>query len=115
MDDERGLGSSSLDHMLLFKRLVTSFILAFLLTFTLLVAVGSFIGEHGAIPRPTAREQAHRQETGHGYPYELTRHYGAVVILSTLGVSALAALVISFSGILPLCRKEPPSTPISKV
>jgi hypothetical protein len=82
--------------MLLFKRLLTSCILFLLLSLAGLIVLGVIVGAHGGIGWPK----------GPGAFHDVTRQYGAVVFLSTLSVSALAALVISFSGILPWCRKK---------
>ena len=80
--------------MLFFKRLLTSCILFLLLSLAGLIVIGVIVGAHGGIDWPK------------GAFHDLSRQYGAVVFLSTLSVSALAALVIAFSGLLPWCRKK---------
>jgi len=95
--------------MLLFKRLLTSCVLFLLVSLALLTVVGVVVGARGGVDYDSS------YTAGHAAGYEVTRRYGPVVFLSTLSVSALSALIISFSGILPWCRKQPPSSPSAKV
>jgi hypothetical protein len=93
-------------HMLLFKRLLTLCILFLLLSLAVLIAMGELVGARGEIDTPAASKHDSSYATRQAAVHEFTRRYGPVVFLSTLSVSALAALAVSFSGILPWCRKS---------
>src|SRR2546430_1551683 len=96
--------------MALFKRLATSCVLFVFLSFGLLIGMGVVVGARGGIHSPPVRDYDSSYAAAQAGVHEITRKYGAVVFLSTLGVSALSALVISFSGILPWCRKSSSAT-----
>ena len=97
--------------MLLLKRLATSFVL-FIILFVCLFIGGLFVG--GAIVG--ARAQAANSgakdfrsgyEAGHKVGYEFGKRYGAIIFLGALGTSGVVSLAISFSGVLPWCRRDP--------
>lgn len=88
------------------KRWQTYKVCVALLLLLLLISIGMVAGTRGGIHRPTALEYDYRYTTGHWARYEVIRHYGAIVLLSTLSLSALSALVILFGGILPWSQKE---------
>jgi hypothetical protein len=100
--------------MLLFKRLLTSCILFVLLSLAVLISMGVVVGTPGGIHSPAVSDYDSSYAAAQAAVHENTRKYGPVVFLSTLSVSALAALAISFSGILPWCRKQSPSPPEQK-
>jgi hypothetical protein len=107
---------SFLPAMLLFKRLLTSCILFLVLLLVILIIIGTAIGIHGGIgSAPALRDYDSSFGAGHRFGYDIARQYGYVVFLSTISFSALAALVISFSGILPWCRKRPDASTPTKV
>ena len=43
---------------------------------------------------------------------EASRKYGQLTLLAAMGTAAVASVAISFSGILPWCRKEPKPPPL---
>jgi hypothetical protein len=88
--------------MLLFKRLLTSCILFLFLSLGSLIAIGMAVGSHGGWYRPPAKTADFNYNPGHDFAIR----NGYVIFLSTLSLSALAALAISFSGFLPWCRKK---------
>ncbi len=94
-------------RMLLIKRLLTSCVLAFVLSLILLISIGVVIGERGAIHRPPRSESYFLHATGSPARSAVTGKYGAAILLGTLSVSALSALLIAFSQMLPWCRVEP--------
>ena len=85
-----------------------------LLSLAVLTSMGVVVGTHGGIHSPAVSDYDSSYAAAQTAVDEKTRKYGAVVFLSTLSVSALAALAISFSGILPWCRKQSPSPPEQK-
>jgi hypothetical protein len=102
--------------MLLFKRLITSCILFLILSLVILIIIGTIVGTRGGVGNaPAMRDYDSSFGAGHRFGYDITRRYGHVVFLSTISLSALTALTISFSGILPWCRKRPESLPPTNV
>jgi hypothetical protein len=94
--------------MLLFKRLLTSCVLFLVLSLVILICIGTAVGTHGGVGNvPALRDYDSSFGAGHRFGYDITRRYGHVMFLSTISLSALAALTISFSGILPWCRRRP--------
>ena len=88
--------------MLLFRRLLTSCVLFIVLSLVLLMIIGTVVGTRGGVGNAQAlRDYDSSFGAGHRFGYDITRRYGHVVFLSTISFSALAALTISFSGILP--------------
>src|ERR1017187_4233164 len=65
--------------MLFFRRLLTSCVLFAILSVALLITIGMIAGAHGGVNRPTGTDSR-------SYPvgYEVTRRYGAIVLLSEL-------------------------------
>jgi hypothetical protein len=105
--------------MLLFKRLLTSFIL-FLVLWVVLsigtaVVLGLVVGYRNARTNPNARDVQSSYATGADAGDKVAEQYAGIVLLSLLSVSAAAALTISFSGILPWCRKKSQPPPLSQV
>ena len=90
--------------MLLFKRLLTSCILFLLVSLAALTGIGMAVGMRGGWYRPPVRSADSSYVPGH----DIATSYGYVIFLSTLSVSAIAALAFSFSGLLPWCRKQFP-------
>jgi hypothetical protein len=88
--------------MLLFKRLLTSCILFLLLSLGSLTGIGTAVGMRGGWYRPPIRSADSNYTTGH----DIATRYGYVIFLCTLSASAILALAISFSGLLPWCRKQ---------
>jgi hypothetical protein len=77
-----------------------------LLSLAVLISMGVVVGTHGGIHSPAVSDYDSSYAAAQARIHEITRKYGLVVFLSTLSVSALVALAISFSGILPWCRKQ---------
>ena len=96
--------------MLLFKRLLTSFVLCLILWVALSIATLAFFGGMSS-GRPEVGAKATDYTSGYDAGYaagqELGKKYGRAVLLITLGVSAVASISISFTGVLPWCRKKP--------
>jgi hypothetical protein len=108
-DRPRNLGLNVVRNpMLFFERLVTSCVLFAILSLALLITIGMVAGARGGINSPTGRDSR-----AYAAGYEVTRRYGAIVLLSVLSVLTLAAVAISFTGVLPWCRREcrPPPRP----
>jgi hypothetical protein len=105
--------------MLLFKRLLTSFILLLILWVALcigtLAVVGVVVGVRDATNNPNARDFQSGYASGAAAGEKLGERYAGIVLLSTLSVSAAASLTISFRGILPWCRKKSPPPPLPQV
>jgi len=95
--------------MLLFKRLITSFVLFLILWVALSIATLAFVGGMGAraAVRAKATDYQSSYAAGHAAGQEFGKKYGPVILLITLGVSAVASISISFTGVLPWCRKKP--------
>ncbi len=72
--------------MLLFKRLLTSCVLFFLLSLALLTVVGLVVGARGGVDYDSS------YTAGYAVGYEVTRRYGPVVFLSTLSILAFFAV-----------------------
>jgi hypothetical protein len=89
--------------MVLLKRLLTSCVLFILLSLVILIGIGMAAGMHGGWYRPPVRTADSNYIVGHDFATK----YGYFIFLGTLGVSAISALAISFSGIFPWCRKGP--------
>jgi hypothetical protein len=92
--------------MLLFKRLLTSCILFLLLSLGSLTAIGTAVGMHGGWYRPPVKTAAANYQPRHDFAIR----YGYFIFLGTLSLSAIAAVTISFSGLLPWCPKQSNST-----
>jgi uncharacterized iron-regulated membrane protein len=105
--------------MLLFKRLLTSFVLCLILWVALsigtLAVVGGVAGGRAAANNPNARDFQSGYSVGHVAGQEVGRKYGGTVIRIALGVSAVASIIISFTGIVPWCRKRPQPPPLPQV
>jgi hypothetical protein len=102
------LGSSphhtQLDIMILLKRVATSLVL-FVFFFAVLYFAICFIG--GAISggMAGASDPRHAAEAGRQAGVDFVRHHLPAILLSSFGLSFVCSLVLSFSGILPWCRK----------
>jgi len=102
--------------MLLFKRLLTSFVLFLILWVALsvgtLAVVGGVAGAQAAA-KANARDYQSGYAAGQAAGQEVGRKYATTIFLITFGVSAVASVGLSFSGLLPWCRKksEPPPLP----
>lgn len=105
--------------MLFLKRLLTSFILFIVLSVVFfigaLAVVGAVAGARAGVGNPAVKDFASGYAVGHAAGYEIGKRYGGLIRLGTLGTSALTSLAISFSGILPWCRKQPQPPPLPKV
>jgi hypothetical protein len=88
--------------MLLVKRLITSCILFLLLSLASLTGIGMAVGMQGGWYRPPVKTADAKYTPGHDFALK----YGYVIFLSTLSISAIAALSVSFSGLLPWCRSS---------
>jgi hypothetical protein len=106
-------------HMLLLKRLITSVVLFLVLSiifFTGALAVaGAVVGAQAGVGNPAAQDFASGYALGHAAGYEVGKRYGGVILRGSLATSALASIAISFSGILPWCRKRSQPPPLPKV
>ena len=102
--------------MLLLNRLLTSLVLFFVvwlgLSVMTLAVVGGVVGAQAAA-KANARDYQSGYAAGHAAGQEMGRKYGSAIFIVTFGVSAVASITLSFSGLLPWCRKksEPPPLP----
>jgi hypothetical protein len=105
--------------MLFFKRLLTSLglfiVLSVVFSIGALAVVGGVVGAQASARNPAAKDFASGYDVGHAAGYEIGKKYGRFILLGSLGTSALASLAISFSGILPWCRKRPQPPPLPRV
>lgn len=105
--------------MLLFKRLLTSFVLCLILWVALsigtLAIVGGVAGARAAANNPNARDYQSGYSVGQVAGREVGRKYGGTIILIALGVSVVASVIISFAGIVPWCRKRSQPPPLPQV
>jgi hypothetical protein len=96
--------------MLLFKRLVTSFILLLILwvvlCFGTIVVVAVIVGVRDATNNPKAKDFKSGYASGVAAGEKLGDTFDDIVLLSTLSISAVASFTISFGGVLPWCRKK---------
>jgi hypothetical protein len=101
--------------MLFLKRLLTSFVLfvALWITFFLgtLAVVGGVVGARAAAGNPNARDYQSGYAAGHAAGEQMGRKYGLTILLVSCGVSAVASITISFTGVLPWCRRRPQQPP----
>ncbi len=106
-------------YMLLLKRLLTSFVLFIVLSVVFfigtLAVLGGVVGAQAGAANPAAKDFASGYAVGHDAGYEFGKKYGGLILLGSLGTSAVASLAISFGGILPWCRKQPQPPPLPKV
>src|ERR1043166_2499228 len=98
--------------MLLLKRLATAFVL-FLLLFLFLfigsLAVGGAIaGLRAHRDNSEAKDFLSGYEAGQKVGREFGARYGPIIFLGAFGVSTVASLALSFSGVFPWCRRAPP-------
>jgi|SRR6187551_3417248 hypothetical protein len=99
--------------MLLFKRSLTSCVLFFILWVGLSIGTLAVVG---GIAGAQAARKANAMDYQSGYiagqlaGQEIGRKYGPTIFIIMFGVSAVASVGLSFSGLLPWCRKksEPP-------
>lgn len=99
--------------MLLAKRLLTAAGCFFPLVLITFLGVMMILG---GIAGAQAGDTGDAAEAGRIAGEQMGEKYGLLALLLSLAFSALVALVISFSGILPWCKRqpvEPPSTPPS--
>lgn len=96
--------------MLLFKRLVTaSFLFIF---FVIVLFLGSSLVIGGIVGASAARE-ARATNSEEGYKIgrrageEVGRKYGAIMILGSAVGAMAGACGLSFTGVLPWCRRKP--------
>ena len=99
--------------MLFLKRLLTSIALFVVLSVVFSVGsmavLGAVAGASAAAKNPDARDL----NSGYAAGYEIGKKYGRIVLLTSAGMSAICSITISFTGLLPWCRKRttPPLPP----
>ena len=102
--------------MLFLKRLLTSiglFIVLFVVFSVGSMAVlGAVAGASAVANDPNARDFNSGYAAGHAVGYELGKKYGRIILLTSLGMSAICAVTISFTGLLPWCRKPAQRPPL---
>jgi NADH:ubiquinone oxidoreductase subunit 3 (subunit A) len=102
--------------MLLFKRGLTFLVLFFILWVGLsigtLAVVGGIAGAQAA-RKANATDYQSGYAAGQVAGREIGRKYGPTILMIMFGVSAISSVGLSFSGLLPWCRKksEPPPLP----
>jgi NADH:ubiquinone oxidoreductase subunit 3 (subunit A) len=101
--------------MLFLKRLLTSFALFLVLWVALflgaLAVAGGVVGARAAATNG-ATDFESGYAAGHEAGHELGRKYGMTILLVAFGVSAVSSVAISFSGLLPWCRRKPQPPPL---
>ena len=105
--------------MLFLKRVLTSFVLFIILFVSLsigtMAVVGGVVGVRAGAGNPDARDFKSGYAVGHAAGYEVGKKDGGLILLSALGISAVLSIAISFTGILPWCRKQPRPPPLPPV
>jgi hypothetical protein len=105
--------------MLFLKRLLTSFALFVVLWIAFfigtLAVMGAVVGARAAAGNPNARNYQSGYAAGRAAGEQVGRKYGPTILLITCGVSAVASITISFSGVLPWCRRRPQPPPLPGV
>jgi hypothetical protein len=96
--------------MLLFKRLVTAGVL-FVVLFVIwalgaLVIGGAFVGAQAGANNPKVKDFDAGYEAGHRAGIEFGRRYGPLIFFGAFGTSLVTSFAISFSGMLPWCRRK---------
>jgi quinol-cytochrome oxidoreductase complex cytochrome b subunit len=100
--------------MTLLKRLVTAmvlFVFLFVFVYFGICIVGA--GLNGAYVHAGNANPQEAYETGHRAGAYFVRHNLRMILLSSFLISLVASIALSFSGILPWCRKpaQPPPLP----
>jgi hypothetical protein len=95
--------------MLFLKRFLTSIALFVVLSVVFSVGsmavLGALAGATVAANNPNARDFNSGYAAGQAAGSEVSKKYGRIVLLTSLGMSAICAVTISFTGLLPWCRK----------
>ena len=100
--------------MLFLKRFVTFIILVPILWIVFFIGTLAVVG--GVVGAQAARSQ-HANDfqsgyaVGHAAGQEVGKKYGPMILLGSIGASTIASLGISFSGVLPWCRRRPQTPP----
>jgi len=97
--------------MTLLKRILTSivlFIVLFVFVYFAICIVGGAVS--GGISGRDSQDMQDAFQAGQQAGANFVRHNIGAILLSTFGISFVSALVLSFSGIFPWCRK--PSQPL---
>ena len=102
--------------MLFLKRFLTSVAL-FVVLFVVfsvgsMAVLGAVAGASAAAKNPDARDFNSGYAAGHPAGSEVSKKYGRIVLLSAVGMSAICSITISFTGLLPWCRKPAPPPPL---
>ena len=97
--------------MLLLKRLATSavlFVFIFVVVYFAVCMIGGAVS--GAMSGTGNTNPQDAYETGRQAGANFVRHNLMIILLSSLVISSVTSLVLSFSGILPWCRmpQQPP-------
>ena len=100
--------------MLFVKRFATSLVL-FIILFVFfaigaIIGVGVIVGSRAGV---NAADFRAAYAAGEVAGSEASRKYGRLTLLGAMGTAAVASVAVSFSGILPWCRKEPQPPPLS--
>ena len=93
--------------MLLLKRIFTSLVLFLILTWILyygaVIVSGFVVGANAALHSPEASD---KQEVGRQAGLEFLNQHVGVVAGAAVGIALVASFALSFSGMLPWCRKH---------
>ena len=79
------------------------------------MVIGGLAGVEAKMHNPAANDFASGYAVGHAAGYEVGKKYGRMILLGSLGTSAVTSLAISFGGVLPWCRRRPQPPPLPKV
>jgi hypothetical protein len=99
--------------MLFLKRFATSLAL-FIILFVFfemaaIIGVGVIVGSRAG---ENAADFRSAYAAGGIAGSEASRKYGRLTLLGAIGTAAVSSLAVSFSGILPWCRKKSPRPPL---
>jgi hypothetical protein len=85
--------------MLFLTRFLTS--IGLFIVLFVVFSVGSMAGASAAANNPNARDFNSGYSAGHAAWQEIVKKYGRIVLLTSLGMSAICSITISFTGLLP--------------
>lgn len=90
--------------MTLIKRMATSVVL-FVFFFVVMYMGICIVGGGISGGMAGAHDPQHAAEAGRQAGMDFVKHYMGIILLTSFGVSLTASLALSFTGILPWCRK----------
>ena len=99
--------------MLFLKRTLTALVLFFIIAVALFLGtcliLGGIVGARAAAAQHVTGADAYT--VGQAAGQQAGRKYGALILLSSVGVSAALSCALAFGGAFPWCRPPPPPPP----